>query len=206
MSVRETSSPGAASAPGLRERKKRKTRQAIRREAFRLFAAQGYEATAVDQIAAAAEVSPSTFFRYFPTKEDVVLYHDDDPVLIEALTGRPADEPVMDAIRHSLADSLAQLLAADREELLFRARLTFSVPAIRARSMDEQLNNQAALAGLIAERAGLDVDDLGAKCAAATIVAVFTTVVWHWVDSGGVEDLTALHERHLGLLCHRLRF
>jgi AcrR family transcriptional regulator len=72
------------SSTGLRERKKAKTRAAIQRHAWRLFQEQGYAATTVDQIAEAAEVSQSTFFRYFPTKEDVVLTDDYDPVMIEA--------------------------------------------------------------------------------------------------------------------------
>ena len=63
---------------GLRERKKLKTRQAIRREAFRLIDANGYAATTVEHIAEAADVSPSTFFRYFPSKESLLLADDLD--------------------------------------------------------------------------------------------------------------------------------
>jgi AcrR family transcriptional regulator len=70
--------------PGLRERKKAKTRAAIQEQAMRLFRERGYEATTVEQIAEAAEVSPSTFFRYFPTKEAVVMYDVLDQILIEA--------------------------------------------------------------------------------------------------------------------------
>ena len=82
--------PGRARPAGLRERKKARTRAAIREHALRLFREQGYAATTVEQIAAAAEVSPATFFRYFPTKEDVVLQDDFDVITLEALKAQPA--------------------------------------------------------------------------------------------------------------------
>src|SRR5262252_2552636 len=72
-------------SPGLRERKKQKTRWAIQEHALRLIAEQGYDATTVDQIAAAAEISPSTFFRYFPTKEDLIIEDEYDAVLEEGM-------------------------------------------------------------------------------------------------------------------------
>ena len=75
--------------PSLRERKKAKTRAAIQEHALRLFMEQGYEQTTVEQIADAAEVSPSTFFRYFPTKEDVVMYDAFDPLMVEAFRAQP---------------------------------------------------------------------------------------------------------------------
>src|SRR3974377_751098 len=76
---------------GLRERKKIKTRQAIRREGFRLLDANGYAATTVEQIADAAEVSPSTFFRYFPSKESLLLADDLDPLVLAAFEAQPPE-------------------------------------------------------------------------------------------------------------------
>src|ERR1700741_4675294 len=86
---------------GLRERKKIKTRQAIRREAIRLFDANGYAATTVEQIAEAAEVSPSTFFRYFPSKESLLLADDLDPLILQAFRDQPRDLSLVQAFRRA---------------------------------------------------------------------------------------------------------
>lgn len=203
MSTDETTT---TPVPSLRERKKQRTRQAIRRAAYRLFAAQGFEATTVDQIADAAEVSASTFFRYFPTKEDVVLDDDYDPALAEGLRARPAGEPIIASIRHALADGLGRLLEADRDDLLLRTRLSFDDPVIRALSWAERQRSQDAVAALIRERTERAPDDLEVHCAAAAIIAVATTVVRYWVEQDGTEDLAALYDRHFGLLAAGLRF
>ena len=96
---------------GLRERKKARTRAAIREHALRLFREQGYPATTVEQIADAAEVSPATFFRYFPTKEDVVLQDDFDIVTLAALEAQPAGLSPIAAFRAAAAASSAAATA-----------------------------------------------------------------------------------------------
>src|SRR5215467_5528655 len=98
-------------AQGLRERKKAKTRAAIQQHALRLIQEQGYEATTIEQIAEAAEVSPSTFFRYFPTKEDVVLYDDLDPLLFAAFEAQPAELNPIQAMRCALREVFTSLTA-----------------------------------------------------------------------------------------------
>ena len=95
-------SNGERPAVGLRERKKARTKAAIREHAMRLFQKQAYQATTVEQIAEAAEVSPSTFFRYFPTKEDVVLTDDDDPLILAAFRAQPAELSPVAALRAAM--------------------------------------------------------------------------------------------------------
>jgi hypothetical protein len=97
---------GNEGAPtGLRERKKARTRTAIQRHALRLFGEQGYQATTVEQVAAAAEVSMSTVFRYFPTKEDLLVldgYHSLATSVAEAFRRQPADLGPVGALRGAL--------------------------------------------------------------------------------------------------------
>jgi AcrR family transcriptional regulator len=92
----------------LRERKKARTRDAIQSQALRLFRDQGYEATAVSQIAEAAEVSESTFFRYFPTKEDVVMWDRFDPLILDAVRLQPAGSGPIVALRGAFRDVLGR--------------------------------------------------------------------------------------------------
>src|ERR1700760_4186065 len=109
----ETLGPPGKQPGGLRERKKARTRATIRAEALRLFREQGYHATTVEQIAAAAEVSPSTFFRYFPTKEDLVLQDDMDTRIVEALERQPAGLSPLSAVRAAVRDAFASYTEAD---------------------------------------------------------------------------------------------
>ncbi len=118
-----------APMPGLRERKKRQTRATIQVEALRLFGQQGYDTTTCEQIAAAAGVSPATFFRYFPTKEDVVLQDDYDPLLTASLHERPLHESPVVAVRNALASALGQLYPADEDAIRARTQLVLSVSA-----------------------------------------------------------------------------
>src|ERR1700738_2447795 len=94
---------------GLRDRKKIQTRQAIRREAMRLIEDNGYANTTIEQIADAAEVSPSTFFRYFPSKERVLMAKVLDLVTIEALEQQPRDMPSLRAFRRALEATMTTL-------------------------------------------------------------------------------------------------
>jgi len=112
-SVRPYQDQGAAPRPGLRERKRRRTLSDIQGEALRLFVAQGYEQTTIEQIAEAAEVSPSTVFRYFATKEDLVLTDEYDPVILASLAAGPLGEPAITAMRRVLTETLAEIVEQD---------------------------------------------------------------------------------------------
>lgn len=144
---------------GLRERKKIKTRQAIRRAAFRLIEQNGYAATTVEQIAEAAEVSPSTFFRYFPSKESLLLADDLDPLILAAFESAPADLSLIQAFRRAYQAVMAQLPADQLEFENTRQRLMFSIPELKAAMYDEYYRTVNVMAEAISRRIGRPASD-----------------------------------------------
>ena len=144
---------------GLRERKKLKTRLAIQEHALRLIREQGYGNTTVEQIAAAAEVSPSTFFRYFPTKEDVVLFDALDPLLIEAFRRQPAALSPIGALRSAMHEVFASMPAAAMTEQRQRGLLVYQVPELQTAWIADLLRTVRVMQGLLGERLGRPVDD-----------------------------------------------
>src|SRR6201993_2202427 len=115
---------------GLRERKKARTRAAIREHALRLFREQGYQRTTVEQIAAAGEVSPSTFFRYFPTKEELILQDDMDTRLGDAFERQPAGPGPIAAVRAATREVIESYSEADLDVLRQTSALTMTVPEV----------------------------------------------------------------------------
>jgi AcrR family transcriptional regulator len=153
------SQDGKPPSPGLRERKKAKTRAAIQEHALRLFQEQGYDATTIEQIAEAAEVSPSTFFRYFPTKEDVVLYDDLDPLFIAAFEAQPADLTPIQAMREAMLAVFASLPREEIAKQWERGLLILSVPELRMRFWDQIAESFQLFAAVIAKRVGRPAND-----------------------------------------------
>ena len=150
----------ATEAPlGLRERKKIKTRQAIRRSAFRLIDENGYAATTVEQIAEAAEVSPSTFFRYFPSKESLLLADDLDPLILAAFEAQPPDLSLIQAFRRAYEAVMAHLPSDQLEFENTRQRLMFSIPELKAAMYDEYYRTVNVMAEAISRRIGCSATD-----------------------------------------------
>jgi AcrR family transcriptional regulator len=171
---------GPDSPGGLRERKKARTRASLREHALRLFGEQGYHATTVEQIAAAAEVSPSTFFRYFPTKEDLVLQDDMDTRMIEALERQPAGLGPVAAVRAASREVFGSYTAADLDVIQQNMALTLSVPEVRARALDEFARTIAVVSEALAKRSGRPADDLAVRTIAGAIIGVIMSITMPW--------------------------
>jgi len=182
------SDTGRGDAPaGLRERKKARTRAAIRDQALRLFRKQGYPATTVEQIAEAAEVSPATFYRYFATKEDVILQDDLDVITLAALEAQPPGLPPIAAVRAAVALARSRLTAADRERFRETTALTFAVPEIRARALDEFARTLDVFAAALAKRSGRDPSDIAVRALAGAVFGVITASTLPALEDGPPE-------------------
>jgi AcrR family transcriptional regulator len=181
----------AADKPGLRERKKAKTRAAIQEHALRLFRDQGYEATTVEQIAEAAEVSPSTFFRYFPTKEDVVAYDALDPLVMAAWRSQPVGVPPITAIRVAMREVAASMTPSQAQELMDRGRLLFSVQELRQAAIVELLRSGAMVTAELAARLGRPADDFELRVFGGAIMGAMMAAMIPMLDNPSPEILEA---------------
>lgn len=161
---------------GLRERKKAKTRAEIQKQALRLFRKKGYHNTTIEQVAEAAEVSPSTFFRYFSTKEDLVVYSILDPVAIEAFKTQPVGLNPIQALRAAIGSAFNNFTSKELEELRERQTLMRSIPELRASMLNELTQNLDVLAKLLSERIGRSADDFPVRTFAGAIIGVIISV------------------------------
>jgi AcrR family transcriptional regulator len=187
---------------GLRERKKARTRASIREHALRLFREQGYQATTVEQIAAAAEVSPSTFFRYFPTKEDVILQDDMDVHMLEAFSRQPSNLSPIAAIRAATREMFASFTPEEMAMFRETTEWTLGVPEVRARAIDEFARTIEVIAVAIGKRAGRPPDDLAVRTLAGAVVGVIMSVTVPWGEWAGpaIEDVFDRIDGALALL------
>jgi len=181
--------------PDWRQRKKTATRDRIRSSALRLFREQGYDATTVEQIAAAAGVSHVTFFRYFPAKEDVALSDSYDPLIASFIAQTPATWPLIQRIRTVLIQGLRHVYDTDRDTLLAQNKLIVSTPALRERLWAHQIATQQ----LILQALESDQDDphpsFQDRVTVAACLAAATTAILAWVENDGTPELPDLVEQ-----------
>lgn len=187
---------------GLRERKKDRTRDQLARAAIVLFIERGYEATTVEEIAARVEVSPRTFFRYYPAKEDVILdlLHAGVVDLTEGLRHRPADEQLSVALR-AATHQWAERAAEHADELLLLVRVTQAAPVLRTRLDQAKRDNLEQLERVVAERLGAATDgDPRPGLVVALLGCVIGSAIERWSADGGTRRLTEYVDTGLDML------
>ncbi|AZQ34442.1 TetR family transcriptional regulator [Streptomyces cyaneochromogenes] len=191
----------------LRERKKQRTRDALLRTALELFTTQGYEQTTVDDIAGAVDVSQRTFFRYFAGKEEAALALQDITVehFLEAVRERPPHEAPMEALRQAVLegwDTLNEVVEAVVPIALYLRmyRVIESTPVLLAAHLRRSAEIEEAIAGILAEREGVDVDaDPRPRLAVAVFGGVMrlTERQWSTGEDFSLDAMRALAVSHL---------
>lgn len=179
------------SSPGLRDRKKQRTRQAIESVALRLFEEQGFEGTTIDQIAAAAEIAPRTFFHYYPSKEDVVLadYASRLDRIEAALKASTSDQAPWPALKRAFLN-VASDYETEREGLLRRFRIIQDSPSVAARNLQIQAAWEAAVTEAVAGWLGTDPSkDIRPRLIAGAALAAMRVSLRRWLTDEGSSRL-----------------
>jgi AcrR family transcriptional regulator len=174
------------------------TRQRLQREALRLFAERGYDQTTVADIASAAEVTPMTFFRYFGSKELVVVEDPYDPAIAAAVAGQPRDQPALERVRCGLLAAWEGI--EDSEDTDLRLRLTIGAghAGLRARMRE---NNSATEAAIVTALTDQGVSRFEASVAAAAAIGALTAALLEWAahpDEGSMGAAVRSALRLLG--------
>ncbi|HEY3736239.1 MAG TPA: TetR family transcriptional regulator [Jatrophihabitans sp.] len=185
-----------ASVPtsGLAERKKQRTREELATAAITFFLQRGYDATTVEDIVAAVDVSPRTFYRYFPAKEDLVLAigesHNEE--LVAAVRARPASESPLTAVQNAIRQT--QVLGPqDLDRVRSFRTLLSGTSALRGRWLIERQQDQQRLAAALADREG-KAPEVRHVLAAAAVLAAVTIAFDEWVADGEGDPVTRVHD------------
>ncbi|WP_018758520.1 TetR family transcriptional regulator [Paenibacillus terrigena] len=167
---------------GLRERKKAKTMASIQMHAMRMFREFGYHATTVEQIADAAEISPSTFFRYFTTKEDVVITDNYDPILVAAFEEQPSDLTPIQAVRCAMRSGIEGMSNEELETVRERIQIIMTVPELRASTVNNMIQTMDLIAGAIGKRVGKDPGDVDVRTFVGIVVGVCISAMLYFSE------------------------
>jgi TetR/AcrR family transcriptional regulator, regulator of mycofactocin system len=164
-------------------------RAGLARVAIDLFARHGFEAVTIEEIARAAGISPRTFFRYFPSKDDIVLelasrLHDR---LLAEFEERPEHESAVEALRRAYVVT-STVAPGERDRVLRVGRILTASPALRSASYGRPWADGAPIVGRVAERMGARAPDPRPRIIVAAMAAVATTEWQAWVDDGGIGD------------------
>lgn len=173
----------------LRERKKEGTRRALMHHALRLFARQGYERTTVEEIAAAANVSPRTFFRYYPRKADVLFGDfDERRAAIAGVLAGGSGEPLLQRVRRVVLAAAGEF-TSEPELFAGRARLLFSDEELHAEAYLRMTRIEPLLREAVADELGADPElDVRPRLVAACVTAALRSTATTWAARGGEGD------------------
>ncbi len=190
-------------APGLRELKKARTRDSIQQHALHLFRDRGYEATTVEDICKAAEVSDTTFYRYFGSKAYVVLWDEFNSLLVEAFRAQPSHISLVNALRFAFRQVFSSMTPEQQEEQRQRINLLLELPELRVAMVDQFLQAFRLISTFIAERTGQSPTDLAVRTLAGAVSGATLAVMFALADDPEA-DIATLFDQSIKHLEHGL--
>jgi AcrR family transcriptional regulator len=198
--AREDTMPTVTPKRGLRERKKLAAMQRIQEVALDLFDLRGFDDVTIEEIAAAAEVSPSSVYRYFGTKEQVVLWDELDVRLFDMVEAELASRPPVEAMRRALSAVMTEYF--DRDEYLARRKTRYALeePALRAALLEQTDELSRRVAEGLARASGQSVDELEPQVIATTMIWVMMAAARHWHTHGYRNPIRTELERALAIV------
>lgn len=180
---------------GLRERKRLAAMRRIQEMALDLFDAHDYAAVTVEQIAEASEVSPSSVYRYFGTKEQIVLWDEFDANQVDVLAGALSDAAPLDGVRLALQQAIAGFSAEDELLLRRRLELIMRTPALEQASIGQMYLLSEAVGEALAGRLGRSAFDLEVQVFAHALVGGLIGTFHHWHGTNFAEPLAEVLQR-----------
>ena len=185
---------------GLRERKRMQAMRRIQEAAVDLFDERGFENVTIEQIAEAAEVSPSSVYRYFGTKEQVVLRDEYEPQFFEAVEAELVSHPPVEALRRALSQIMTDYFSRDEELARRRTRYFLEEPSLRAAWTEQVDQFVRAVADALARVAGRRSDELEVQVIASVLVWSLAAAVRHWHAGSYATPLEEEIERALAVV------
>lgn len=185
---------------GLRERKKLAAMRRIQEVAVDLFDERGFEAVTIEQIADAAEVSPSSVYRYFGTKEQLVLWDELDVRLFDSVEAELASHPPVEAMRRALSGAMTQLFDRDDDLAKRKTRYALEEPALRPALLEQTDEFTQRVAEALARASGQAADELEPQVIAATLIGAMMTAARHWHTHGYRTPIVEELERALAVV------
>jgi AcrR family transcriptional regulator len=192
MSTVDKIAPGGSREPGLRERKKVQTKSKIRQVALSLFARHGYESTTMEQIAAQAEVSPSTVYRYFTAKDELLVFDDYDTVFEDQYRAQPASLCPLQALRGAIRVVFAEMTTCDVTAQHQHQVGLLANPALWPAGAQNILDAKDLLARLFAERVGRAPEDPSIQTMTGAALGSMLVVAWQWAERPDLDPLQEL--------------
>jgi AcrR family transcriptional regulator len=189
-----------SSKPGLRERKKFAAMRRIQEVAMDLFDEREFADVTIEEIAETADVSPSSVYRYFGTKEQVVLWDDFDVRLLDSFEAEFASHRPVEAMRRSLSGAITELFNRDDDLVKRKTRYALEEPALRPALLEQTDVFTQRVAEAFARASGQAADELEPQVVAATLIAALMAAARHWYSHGYQNPVVDEFEQALAIV------